>query len=816
MIGLVIADEATIQNIEKYRTDLARLADPRGLSAADKARLIKEAKPIYWLSGSIHSPETGSPEMLMELAYRLTVDESENSQAIRKNVITIITPVTEVDGRDRMVDADKQAQQLKLGPGGVPLIYWGKYTAHDNNRDGIVLSQKLTQNVMATFLRWKPVVVHDLHESVPFLYTSTGTGPYNDEYDPIVVDEWHTLAYQEITELTRRGLPGVWTHGFYDGWAPNYTLLAVANLHNSIGRFYETYTSRGASCGTVRLRTADTERRWDRPNPPVNGVKWCIRSNINYQQSGVLIALRYVADHKETFLTNYVAKAERMIERGRTSAPYAFVIPKGQRHAAEAADLVNLFRAQGSEIHVAASDFTLADAAKTGRGRDSTKAAPPPTVHAGDWIVRLDQPYSASVRTLLAIQKFKADDPPPYDDTGWTLDALRHVETIKVADSTILTRPMQLMTGAATVRGTVASTGTLLVKHLGDWRSAALPWKVGGAKVSVTDSAFTADGASYPAGTYVVEDASSSTRDAIAALGLSAVSSASPVTVAMHAISAPRIALMHTWIETQNEGWVRFAFEQMGIPFTYIADQSIKKPGFLDKFDVIVYPHVNGASTTMINGRPMIGPAIPWKKTAETPNLGMWDETDDIRPAMGLDGLAALRKFVERGGLLITTGNSSRLPIDMGFNNSVSAVTTTRLNARGGIYRAQIAAPKSPILYGYSDPTFPIYFNQAPVMSVTVRDTTQENEGIDPAIVSAREATRARVILKYHDKADSLLVSGLLVAGDELAGKAAVVDAPLGRGHVVMFGIRPLWRWESQGSFAMALNAIANWNHLNF
>jgi len=806
MIGLVIADEATIQNIESFRTQLARLADPRGLSEADRVKLIKEAKPIYWLSGSIHSPETGSPEMLMELAYRLAVDESENSRAIRKNVITIITPVSEVDGRDRMVDADKEARQLKLGPGGVPLIYWGKYTAHDNNRDAIVLSQKLSQNIMAAFLQWKPVVVHDLHESVPFLYTSTGTGPYNDEYDPIVVDEWHTLAYQEITELTRRGLPGVWTHGFYDGWAPNYTLLSVANLHNSIGRFYETYTSHGADCAIVKLRPADTERRWDRPNPPVNNVKWCIRSNINYQQSGALIALRYVADHKETFLTNYVAKAERMIERGRTTAPYAFVIPKGQRHAADAADLVNLFRAQGAEVQTATSDFSLT----------TEKKAPPAAVHAGDWIVRLDQPYSATVRTLLAIQKYKADDPPPYDDTGWTLDALRHVETIKVADSTIFTKPMQLMTVAASVRGTVPTSGTLLVKHMGDWRSAALPWKVGSAKVSVADSAFKADGATYPAGTYIIENASTSARDAMAALGLTAVSTGNAATVAKHAVAVPRIALMHTWIETQNEGWVRFAFEQMGVPFTYIADQSIKKPGFLDKFDVVVYPHVNGPSTTMINGRPMIGPAIPWKKTAETPNLGQWDETDDIRPAMGLDGLAALKKFVERGGLLITTGNSSRLPIDMGFNSSVSVAATTRLNARGGIYRAQIAAPKSPILYGYDNPTFPIYFNQAPVMSVTPRDTTQENEGIDPGLVSLREAQRARVILKYHDKADSLLVSGILVGGDELAGKAAVVDAPVGKGHVILFGIRPLWRWESQGSFAMALNAMANWNHLNF
>jgi hypothetical protein len=806
MIALAIADEATIQNIDKYRTDLAKLADPRGLSSSERARLIKEAKPIYWLSGSIHSPETGSPEMLMELAYRLIVDESDFIKSIRNNEITLITPVTEVDGRDRMVDADRLARELKLGPGGVPLVYWGKYTAHDNNRDAIVLSQKLTQNVINGFLYWKPVVLHDLHESVPFLYTSTGTGPYNDEYDPIVIDEWHTLAYQEITELTRRGLPGVWTHSFYDGWAPNYTLLSVANLHNSIGRFYETYTSRGADCHTVRLQANATSRTWDRPNPPVNGVKWCIRSNINYQESGALIALKYVADHKETFLENYVAKAERMIDRGRASAPYAFIIPRNQRHAAEAADLVNLFRKHGAEIHVASSPFRF----KAG-GKDTATTA----VAAGDWIVRLDQPYSAPVRTLLAIQRYKADDPPPYDDTGWTLDELRHVQTLKVADSTILTRPMTLVTTDASVRGNVPASGTLLVKHIGDWRSAVLPWHAKGAKVSIADAAFKVDSVNYPAGTYIIEDASSSVRDAIAALGLNAVTSGSPVTVGKHSVSLPRIALMHSWIETQNEGWVRFAFEQMGIPFTYISDQNLRRPNALDRFDVVMFPHVSGPVAGVINGRPMIGPAIPWKKTALTPNLGKWDETDDIRPGMGYEGLAALRRFVERGGVLITTGNTSNIPISMGFTASVSVNTTSQLNARGGIYRAQPVATASPILYGYESKSFPIYFNQSPVMSVTPRDTTAENLGIDPAIVAAREGQRAKVILRYHNTADSLLVSGLLAGGQELAGRAAVVDAPVGKGHVILFGIRPLWRWESQGSFAMPLNAIVNWNHLD-
>ena len=98
---------------------------------------------------------------------------------------------------------------------------------------------------MATFLEYHPTVLHDLHESVPFLYTSTGTGPYNAWLDPIVVDEWQTMAYHEIEEMTKRGVPGVWTHGFYDGWAPNY-MFYVANGHNSIGRFYETFGNGGA------------------------------------------------------------------------------------------------------------------------------------------------------------------------------------------------------------------------------------------------------------------------------------------------------------------------------------------------------------------------------------------------------------------------------------------------------------------------------------------------------------------------------------------------------------------------------------------
>ncbi|MES3032648.1 MAG: M14 family zinc carboxypeptidase [Gemmatimonadota bacterium] len=823
MVMAIIADEATMAKLDDYKAILRKLTDPRGLSATERAELLKMGKPIYLLSGALHSTETGSPEAMIEMLYRLAVDEGEHIRKIRENVITMIIPVWEVDGRDHYVDFYQQNRRLNLpASAGVGLPYWGKYVAHDNNRDGMALTLELTRSFLKTFLEWRPTVTHDLHESVPFLYTSTGTGPYNTEYDAIQIDEWFSLAYSEITELTRRGLPGVFTYQFYDGWAPNYG-LSIANLHNSIGRFYETYTSSGADCvNSVTLPATATSVQWYRPNPPVNGIRWCIRSNVNYQQSGVLVALRHVADNRQKYLENAVVKAERSIARGLRSAPYAFVVPRGQRRAAEAAELVNLFRTQGTEVHEASSGFTL------GTGKDSV------TVNSGDWIVRLDQPYTQFPRTVLSLQSFKPTDPQPYDDTGWTMDLLRHVTTLKIADSTVLAKPMRLLTADATVSGTVAGSGsTLVVPHLGDWRSATLPWKVSGARVRVADSAFTVGGTSYPAGTFLLADAPA-VRASVAALGLGAIATGD-VSVSAHPIALPRIAIMHSWISTQDEGWVRYAFDRLGVPYTTISEQEIKAPGMLDRFDVVIYPHVGGNSATLLNGRSMAGPPVPWKKTAETPHLGANDETDDVRPGMGFDGLLALRRFVERGGLLFTEGATSRFVADMGFHPQVSAVETPTLRARGGVFRGEVVTATHPMLYGYERRSFPLFFSQAPVLQVgggaggpggggggggAAAPASGPAMGIggrpvDPAFLAATERARAKVVVRWSQNADSLLISGLIAGGSEMAGRAAVVDAPVGNGHVILMGTRPWYRWQNQGAMALAFNAIANWNALS-
>jgi hypothetical protein len=234
--------------------------------------------------------------MLMELAYRLAVEESPYIQEIRKNSIVMLTPVLDTDGRDRFVDTYLYRKQNPTKPA-IPLLYWGQYVAHDNNRDNVGMGLALSKNLVQTWMQFHPTVLHDLHESVPYLYISSGTGPYNAWLDPITIDEWHKMAYNEVDEMTKRGVPGVWTHGFYDGWAPNYAFY-IANGHNAIGRFYETQGGSGADTG-LRQSGEDSSRQWFRPNPPFPSVRWSIRNNTNLMQSALLMGMHNVATNHE-------------------------------------------------------------------------------------------------------------------------------------------------------------------------------------------------------------------------------------------------------------------------------------------------------------------------------------------------------------------------------------------------------------------------------------------------------------------------------------------------------------------------------------
>jgi len=839
---VVVSDEANLAKLARYKEITAKLGDPRTISDELAKQLVAEGKAIYWASGSIHSPETGSPEMLMEMAYRLAVEESPFIQAIRKNVIVMITPTLEVDGRDTMVDLYnyRRANQGKRSPG---LIYWGKYVAHDNNRDSMGMALALTRNQMSQFLEYHPTVLHDLHESVPFLYVSTGTGPYNAWLDPIVVSEWQDLAHYEVEEMTKRGVPGVWTHGFYDGWAPNY-MFYVANGHNSIGRFYETFGNGGADT-QERVVGQQSNRDWFRPNPPLSRVKWSIRNNINLQQSGILLAMNYVANNKEKFLNNFYLKSKRSVAKARTEGPAAYVLPASESRPTEAADLVNLLKMQGVEVQ------KLTKEAEVKEGKFGI----------GSYVVRMDQPYSRMADMLLDTQYYNVNDPRPYDDTGWTLGPLRNVKTVRVKDEKILNATMAIIDGPAKVVGRIEGTGTagFVVNHTAESANAQLRYRLKDVKMSVADAAFKVGDKNFNPGSFIIRsegnpgDLRAKLETEVTQLGLTATALDKIPDVANHAVGVPRVALVHTWLNTQDEGWYRVELERLGIPYDYVSDQDISRtPNLRSKYDVIIFGPIRTSAQNIVRGVPKFSESeapIPWKKSDLTPNMGLSpDQTDDIRGGLGIQGVANLQEFIRAGGLFITIADNASLPIDFGMVSGVSIQPSTTLQARGAVMNTVFADRKSPIAYGY-DERMAVYFNQTPLLQVAAIGGPgggggggQQGSGAgrptgrggvdDPDVVQGRPPmappgpvptpdpanippleSRPRVVLRFAPEKE-LLVSGMLAGGADLAGKAAVVDVPVGKGHVVMFANNPMWRHQTHGSFSLLFNAILNFDSL--
>ena len=447
-VVVFVGSEESIANLDRYRGYLGQLADPRPLTEAQAMEIVGKAKPLYHLIGGLHSGETGPPEMLMELAYRLAADTSPLITGIRNNVIVSITPSAEPDGRDRYVDWYYAYKTGETGEGvsygGPP--YWGKYILHDNNRD-FNFSQPTTRAILDWYLQWHPPVVHELHESVPFLYTFSGQAPQNPTLDPILYGELPWFANFEMAQMIKYGMPGVWTHAFVDMWYPGYMGFMASN-HNGMLRMYETFGNGGANTmkrritggeGGMGAGAGQTSREWYRPLPPYAEVEWSLRNNTNYMETGVLSALELTAAFPKVVLENFYRKSRNSIESGKKDAPFGYVIPAGGRDQTRVAWVVNILRMQGIEVGRATAEVRVKEG----------------SFPAGSFIVKRDQPYGRLAKILLEKQVFPDPNLRTYDDTGWTMGLMTNTDVKEIADKAILDVPVQPVTKVA-IEGTVS------------------------------------------------------------------------------------------------------------------------------------------------------------------------------------------------------------------------------------------------------------------------------------------------------------------------------------------------------------------------
>ena len=898
MIAVAVASEELMRRLDQNKAMLAKLADPRtiGMNDAEADRIAAEAAPVYYITGTIHSPEAGAPTAMMELAYRLAVDESPYIRNIRDHLITLITPIVEVDGRDRQVDIFNWHMKHP-GQTYPSLLYWGHYVAHDNNRDAMGVTLKLTQNVLNTYVDWKAQVLHDLHESVPFLYDNTiGDGPFNAWLDPLLTNEWQMIGWNNVQEMTRFGMPGVFAHGTFDTWSPGY-LMFIAATHNGISRLYETFGN-GGSAETVErtLSPSETQRTWYRQNPPLPKVRWSLRNNNNYEQTGVLVSLSYFANNRRQFLQNFYEKSKRSILKAKTEGPAAYVLPANDPRPGAQAELLRVLQRQAVEISRATAPFSVtvpvrtgsgtrdagrgtrdagagrADADSTRTGTDTIRSRRTETRQfaAGSYVIRMDQPYSRIADALLDYQYWSPNEPQknPYDDTGWTFPEGFAVQSVRVTDAKVLDAPMERVTGEIRPLGGIRGSGSVyLINHNGDNALATLRYALKAADFQAAEQPFEAAGEKFNRGSFIVRNVSAADLDKVAKeLGVKVVAAPSAPNVPMHPARAARVAILHTWQSTQTEGWWRQAFDLLRIPYDYISVQDVaKNPNLNAKYDVILFPPTDGNTQSIVQGMPMWRNPLPWKNTPETPNIGTWAQTDDMRPGLGWQGVANLESFVRKGGVLVGVNNTAELAVTLGLTNGVSVNQPPRGRVVGSLLRSRIVDDASPIVYGVRD-SLAVFSDDGQSFSISNTrggrgggggrfggggETRATGRGTadDPDVVQGRPIDsrfdaprpptvqpwqaspitdemlrnplaiippdqRPRVPLRFSDQRD-LLVSGLLDGGSDVAQRPVVVDAPLDKGHVVLFANNPIYRGETIGSYFLVFNTILNFDNLN-
>jgi Zinc carboxypeptidase len=802
---VIVANEETIKNIETYRGYLIQLGDPRKITEAQAQEIIGKAKPIYHLIGGLHSGETGPPEMLMELTYRLAVEDSPIINAIRENVIVTITPVAEPDGRDRYVDwyyrhkIDETGEDDSMG--GPP--YWGKYIFHDNNRD-INYSQVTMRNLLEWYLQWRPPIMHDLHESVPFLYTFSGQSPQQPSLDPILYGEMPWFSNFEMSQMIKYGMPGVWTHAFVDMWSPGYLAFMSSN-HNGMVRMYETFgnggantmkrkveTGEGAGGGAGGGRQSPSSREWYRPSPPYKEVEWSMRNNTNFMQTGVLSALQLTSQFPGVVLENFYKKSRNSIEDGKTNAPFGFVIPP-QPDKTRGATLVNLLRLQGIEVGRLTTELKLKEG----------------TFAPGSFVIKRDQPYGRLAKILLEKQNFPDSNLRTYDDTGWTMGLMIGVNVVESADKAILNAQTEFV-DREEYRGTVPAAATgkppvaYLITNNGSNNLITLRYRLKDLKVQALERPFKfpQSDVEIPAGSWIIpinqpsKDVSRLLSEAIRPLGLSATFLSQLPDAPMSEVDLPRLAVYSTWGNTQEVGWVRHAFDKFDINYGLIYKERVKQGNLRDAYDVIVIPNQGRSGKGLVFDRDPVRKPLAYTRSDQFKSHGMYGESEDITGGMGLGGALELQKFVEAGGLLITLGQASFFPPEFGLTQRIEASRpSAQFYAPGPIVEAEIMHPTHPIFYGYTQKTIPVRYANGPLLSVPERDRDQQ-------------------VLMRFPGAEKSVLSGLMRGVTETRNRPAIVDVPTGKGRVILFATNPCYRWQNHGEFAMLFNTILYYNDI--
>jgi hypothetical protein len=777
-----VSSPGTIADLERHRQTQAIIADPRRLQAASPPVDPAQSKVVVLITCSIHSSETASTLMALELLHELATGEDPATSEILDNTILLLVPSANPDGVDKVAQWYERSRGQPWEGAGMPWLYH-KYAGHDTNRDWFMLNLKETRLLTRLlYHEWFPTITYDVHQMGSRgarLFVPPFHDPINPNLDPRLHQSIALIGAHMAADLAAAGKRGVLTHALYDNWW-NGGNRTTPQRHNMIGVLTEAASVRMA---TPLFLSQDELQGEGRGFPdhktatnfvdPWPGGWWRLRDIVDYERICARSLLTLAARYRPAFQQQYLAMGRDAIERGKTEPPFAWIVPADQEDPGRAARMVQILRDTGIEGQLAPSPFQAAGV----------------TYPAGSWVLPASQPYRAHLKDMMERQVYPARftsggaAEPPYDVAGWTLPLQMGVRAVAVEEPFALepaTPPRPEDRPEPPSRD--ESADYLVLENRSNDDFPRLLKLAGDPDVRLIAGTVFSDGRELPRGGLLVPRQARSrevltrqiAREPTARITPYHGSLAFRSTPALYRLEAPRIGLYQPWVPSMDEGWTRFVLESFAFPYTTLHNADIRAGNLRTRFDVVLIPSVS--ARTLREG---FGP-----NETEPAYVG----------GLGPEGSQALRAFVREGGTLVCLEDSCHYAIaewGLPVKEVLGGLRSSEFYCPGSILRVRAealpAGSEAGLLTLGMPPEWSVYFDRSLAFEV--------DRGGPASIVAAYAPTRP-------------LESGWLLGAEKLQGRAALVEVPLEAGRVVLFGFPPQHRGQTHGTFRLLFNAL--------
>ena len=788
----VISSPDTIRDLPRYRAIQQALADPRQTTPEAADAMARAGKAVVLIGANVHSTEVGTSQVMNDLLHQLATEQSAWVDHVLDNTIVLLIPSQNPDGQGMVVDWYRRNLGTPYEGSQLPELYH-KYAGHDNNRDTYMLTQVETQYLnRVLYQEWLPEVYLDIHQmgnDSARIFVPPFKNPPNPNIDPLVWSQVNQLGQAMATKLHEADKAGViWGElysGYWQGanntnpWWHNMVALltevASADLATSVRQEQAsldrpTRPSRGRlralpDAGLPLAPPRDVQYRMNYPKPWLGGV-WTLADVVEYGRLATRGLLEGVANNRATLKRNFYLMNRRAIDRYTDGSPYAFLVPTIQPDPSAVAKLIRLLQAEAAHVEVADEPFEA----------DGQPYA------AGTYVVRLAQPFGRWVKDILEPQAYPDIRWPyagapldrPYDVTAWSLGMLMGVDTIQV-DRPFDASLSPLEGDAQSPPGQVLGEGdTYVLSHESNRSIAALNRLLAsGATVGwAHDAIALADGHSYRPGAMLISEIDRTALEALAReLRIELLAANLPDTLPVLPIRAPRLAVFEPWGGNLDAGWTRWVLDQHQFTYTHLRSADVRLGDLSDRFDVIILPEMT--SEELVRGQ-------------QGRNV-----RPEYRGGIAAAGIRNLRRFVQDGGTVITLGNAADFAIEhlsAPLTNVVRDMTQDTFYCPGSILRLSVDTAH-PVGYG-----MPADADAMFVANGAYRPTTRVS------------GTGVRTIARYPEA--PLLRSGWIIGEERLRGTPAVIEAPFGKGRVILHTFRVQHRGQTWGTFKLLFNSI--------